>query len=164
MQTAPSQELALIFAFLERIGLPVSLQPIAEPTFMPGLSIRRGVLLIDAEKLLYPGDLLHEAGHLPVMLPAERELCNGDAGADGGAEIAAIVWSYAAALEIGIDPHVVFHANGYKSGGATSIQNFTQGRYIGAPLLQWFQMTNASSAQPAYPRMIRWLRGDPESV
>lgn len=156
------EQLRLIEGFLERIGIAVRRERLEE-SFLPGVTMRGGVLVIDEEKLLYPGDMLHEAGHLAVMTGAERAVCSGDAGEDGGAEMAAIAWSYAAALEIGLDPRVVFHAEGYKSGGEAIVENFSQGRYFGVPLLQWFGMTRerASAEAPEavlYPRMGRWLR------
>ena len=121
--------------------------------------------MIDAnEALAYPGDMLHEAGHLAMMTAEERAACNGDAGNDPGAEMAAIAWSYAAALEIGLDPALVFHAHGYKGGGAAIIENFAAGRYIGVPMLQWFGLTTdpAQRQRPVdavvYPAMKCWLR------
>jgi hypothetical protein len=152
-----------ILNFLARIGLPVRLEPLEGRTFMPGVTTRSGALVVDEEQLLYPGDLLHEAGHMAVMSAAERTACDGNATGD---EMAAIAWSYAAALEIGIDPLVVFHEHGYRSGGANIVENFSEGRYFGVPLLQWFGMTRERAAEggsdgemAAYPKMQRWLRG-----
>jgi len=152
---------AAILAFLERIGLEVRREPIGGKTFMPGVTIRDGALVVDDAQLLYPGDLLHEAGHMAVMSPAERAVCQGNATGD---EISAIAWSYAAALEIGLDPLVVFHAQGYRSGGATIVENFAEGRYIGVPMLQWYGMTRERPGPPegpaeaVYRRMAAWLR------
>jgi hypothetical protein len=154
MGVEPGQELAAIVAFLRRIGIEVRLETLGEGTFLPGLAIQHGALAIDEARLLYPGDLLHEAGHLAVMTAGERAQCDGDAGADGGAELAAIGWSYAAALAIGLDPAVVFHPHGYKSGAASLLENFAAGRYLGLPLLQWYGLTRAET----YPQMDRWLR------
>ena len=149
---------AAILAFLERIGLEVRREQIAGKTFMPGVTIRHGALVVDEERLLYPGDLLHEAGHMAVMSPAERAACEGNA---VGAEMAAIAWSYAAAREIGLDPLVVFHPGGYRSGGASIVENFREGRYFGVPLLQWYGMTRerpGPAETATYPRMAAWLR------
>lgn len=71
--------------------------------------MQQGPLIVDEAQLEYPGDLLHEAGHLAVLLPAERALCDGDVGPDAGAEMAAMGWSYAAALAAEIDPKIVLH-------------------------------------------------------
>jgi hypothetical protein len=54
--------------------------------------------------------------------------------------MAAIAWSYAAARRLGVAPDIVFHPQGYKGGAAALVENFTAGRYIGVPLLQWWGM------------------------
>ena len=43
------------------------------------------------------------------------------------------------------------------------IDNFTSGRYIGLPLLQWFGMTleprqAAEHGVAPFPHMLRWMR------
>ena len=152
-------DLQRILEFVERAGLEVRREVIAGETFLPGLRISGGVLVVDEARLLYPGDMLHEAGHLAVMTPEERAGCDGDVGADGGMEMAAIAWSYAAALEIGLAPEVVFHGEGYKSGGNAIVENFAAGRYVGVPLLQWFGMTNDPQGAVVFPRMAVWVRG-----
>lgn len=43
-------------------------------TLLAGIAIREGVIIVDAEKLSYPGDLLHEAGHIAVT-PAHKRQC-----------------------------------------------------------------------------------------
>jgi hypothetical protein len=136
-----------ILAFLQQIGLPIARAELQAPTFLPGIAIRRGVLTADESKLLYPGDLLHEAGHLAVMIPEERTRCDGDAGPDAGAEMAAIAWSYAAALHLGLPPEIVFHPNGYRSGAASILENFSQGHYFGVPLLQCYGLTTDPSGR-----------------
>jgi hypothetical protein len=103
--------------------------------------IREGALIFDPQKLLCAGDLLHEAGHMAIMTPAERQACAGDAGPDGGAEMAALAWSYEAAVEIGLPPRDLFHAQGYEGGCDSIAENFEFGRYIGVPTLLWFGLT-----------------------
>jgi hypothetical protein len=76
--------------------------------------IQRGVLVVDEAQLSYPSDLLHEAAHLAVAPAAGRNLLDGDTGDDGGEEMGAVAWSYAAALHLRLDPAVVFHAHGYR--------------------------------------------------
>jgi len=156
--------IAKITAFLDKIGIPAVAGPIEEETLLPGLTVQGGTLRFDPERLAWPGDLLHEAGHIAVACPAVRgEVSEVDP--DPGAEMAAIAWSYAAALEIGIDPAIIFHEGGYRQvgGGSAVLQNFSTGKYIGAPMLQWYGMTaEPHQAEnfgiPAYPVMTHWLR------
>lgn len=143
-----------IAGFFAEIGLPHQFAGLPGPTFLPGVAIRRGVLTIDRERLLYPGDLLHEAGHMAVLPTPERAEMDGDVGPDGGMEMAAIAWSYAAALHVGLPVEVVFHDGGYRGGAASLRQNFAQRRYIGVPLLEWMELT----AGGRFPAMDRWLR------
>jgi hypothetical protein len=156
-----------ILSFFTRIGLPAERGEVGLDSFLPGLTIRAGVLIFDAALLAHPGDLLHEAGHLAMMEPAVRRTCSGDVGDDAGLEMGAIAWSYAATIELGLPPETVFHAAGYKSGGSSIIDNFSQGRYVGVPILQWLGMTTERTARtppdavgPFYPAMQKWLRGD----
>jgi hypothetical protein len=147
--------------FIRDIGIGIEAASLSEATFLPGLEIRGGVVRVDEERLLYPGDMLHEAGHVAVADPATR---NSPAfSSTDGEEIAAIAWSYAAACALGLAPDIVFHPNGYKGGAAALVENFASGRYIGVPLLQWWGMTiepRRSAAHDAapYPHMLRWLR------
>ena len=152
-----------IVGFLTDIGLPVRRAPLGTETFLPGIAIEGGGLVVDEERLLYPGDLLHEAGHLAVTPSAERARADGNLNVGGGEEMAAIGWSYAAALHLGIDPAIVFHSHGYHEGSESLLENFQAGRYLGVPLLQWMGLTldakAAARGGEAYPKMIRWLRG-----
>jgi hypothetical protein len=77
----------------------------------------------------------------------------GDVGDNGGEELGAIAWSYAAALHLQLDPGVVFHEHGYRGGSQSMLENFAAGRYIGVPMLQWRGLCGNE-----YPRMLRWLR------
>jgi hypothetical protein len=142
-----------IVRFLREIGLRVSIGEIGEATFLPGMRIVRGGLQVDPVQLRYPGDLLHEAGHLAVMPAERRSQADGEVGGDGGEEMAAIAWSYAATVHLGIDAAVVFHKDGYKGGSSALLENFAAGRYVGVPMLVWLGMTAAAE----YPRMRRWL-------
>jgi len=152
--------------FLTGIGLPVLLRPLPADTFLPGLALENGALVIDTEKLLYPGDILHEAGHLATMAPDVRATMSDTLPTNDmniGGEMMAIAWSYAAALHLGLDPGVVFHADGYKGGHENLLQNFAEGRYLALPLLQWTGMTidpenPRTTDAPPYPHMLHWLR------
>jgi hypothetical protein len=152
----------LILDFLRQIGLTVRLAPLAAATFLPGVTLEPGGLIVDPERLLYPGDLLHEAGHLATMLPAQRATTASNAGSDMGDEIAAQAWSYAAALHLGLAPELVFHSTGYKGAAESLIQIYRDG-HAGVPLLQWMGLTldparAAALSTPPYPHMLRWLR------
>ena len=154
---------ATIAEFLRSIGLDVALGAFDGDGAVPGIRIEHGTLVVDESRLRFPGDLLHEAGHLAVAEPARRATMTDDAASDGGEEMAAIAWSYAAALHLGVDPACVFHADGYRGGSAAILENFTQGRYFGVPLLQWFglaydeQQARLHGTAP-YPAMRGWVR------
>lgn len=159
-----SSVLKRILAFLEEIDLKYHLEPLHEVTFLPGLKLREGALVIDTIRLLYPGDILHEAGHLACMPPYIRQTMSDDledCDMHRGGEMMAVAWSYAAAIFLQIDPEIVFHENGYKGGGKNIIQNFEEGNVIGLPLLQWSGMCFDKTTAPAegvhpFPHMVRW--------
>jgi hypothetical protein len=146
--------------FVRDIGIEVRAATLPADTFLPGLEIRDGAILVDEARLTYPGDILHEAGHLAVAAPAER--CAPTLSPDGGDELTTIAWSYAALRYLDIDPAIVFHA-AFKGGGASIIENFEAGYYFGVPLLQFYGMSyeprHASQKGVApFPHMLRWLR------
>lgn len=152
-----------LVTFLHDIGLVVRPGRAPERTFVPGIWIDHGVLVVDEASLRFPGDLLHEAGHLAVTSPERRPTIVGDAGPDAAEEMMAIAWSYAAVVYLQLDPAVVFHAEGYRGGSAALIDNFQQGRYFGLPMLQWLGMTYDAIQAPThqiapYPHMLQWLR------
>jgi hypothetical protein len=146
--------------FVRGIGIAVRPAALAEPTFLPGLDIGNGILLVDETRLSYPGDLLHEAGHIAVTDPAVRNAPT--LSPDPGDEMATLAWSYAAALQLRLDPAVVFHPDGYKGGSSALLENFAAGRYVGVPLLHCYGMTVeprlAAPGVDPYPHMLRWLR------
>lgn len=158
--------------FLREIGIPVVEETITEDTFLPGILIRNGVLVVDREKMLYPGDLLHEAGHVAVMAPEHRAAKKGnmsegqEQATAGGEELMAICWSYAALVHLGLPPEYVFHPDGYKGASDWYIQQYTSGSYIGLPALQWLglcydEKNSKEQGVAPYPHMIRWLREMP---
>ncbi|WCT14071.1 hypothetical protein [Mucilaginibacter jinjuensis] len=151
--------------FLEAIGIDYSLETINEDTFLPGLKLRSGTLVIDTEKLLYPGDVLHEAGHLACVPPEVREslsdtIENNDANA--AVEMMALAWSYAAALHLGIDPYIVFHEHGYKGGAKGIVEGYQNGNIMGIPMLQIYglcydyNMATQLNTLP-FPYMQKWV-------
>jgi hypothetical protein len=150
-----------LVAFVRSIGIEVRAATVPEKTFLPGLDIRHGAILADEARLTYPGDILHEAGHLAVTDPAERNAPT--LTPSGGDELTSIAWSYAALRHLELDPAIVFHCDGYKGGAASIIENFTTGHYIGLPLLQLYGMAAeprraAELGVEPYPHMLRWLR------
>jgi len=154
---------ARIIRFVGDTGLEVRTETIREKTIVPGIVIHQGALVVDPAQWLYPGDLLHEAGHLAVMEPERRNQCHIDVGNDGAEEMMAIAWSYAACIHLGLSPSIVFHEGGYRGGSQALIENFSQGHYIAVPMLQWLGMaaepTSAGTMGVApYPHMLRWLR------
>jgi hypothetical protein len=150
-----------LVAFVRSIGIEVRAATLPEKTVLPGLDIRHGAILVDVERLAHPGDILHEAGHLAVTDPAERQAPM--LSPSGGDEMTSIAWSYAALRHLELDPAIVFHDDGYKGGAASIIENFTAGCYFGVPLLQLYGMAvepkraAETDAEP-YPNMLRWLR------
>jgi len=151
--------------FVESIGLSVITRAIEEDTFLPGLLLENGKIVIDPDKLLYPGDILHEAGHLAAYEPAVRETI-GDPLPEymsAGFEMMAMAWSYAACLYINLDPAIVFHDNGYRGAGSHILETYDSGSYIGLPMLQYLGLAYDKkraaelNALP-YPSMLRWLR------
>ena len=151
-----------IIEFLVDVGLHVEERELLIPTFLPGISVNAGALVFDPKKLVYPGDLLHEAGHLAVTPKSDRCLLAGDVGADGGLEMGAIAWSYAAIVHLGLPAEVLFHSGGYKGGAASLCESFRTGRYVGVPILVWRGMTDddqtgASEGATHYPAMKKWL-------
>lgn len=154
-----------IVRFLDGIGIEVGFRILNdEDCFLPGFLIENGKIIIDRDKLLYPGDILHEAGHIAVVPAAERKSLTGNLiGGRPNApaeEMTAIAWSYAACKYLEIDPSYVLHDQGYQGGGSAIVENFNNGNYFGVPVLQWLGMTTTDikSGKPVYPAMIKWMR------
>jgi hypothetical protein len=151
-----------LVAFIESIGIPAVAASSIHPTAFPGLDIQHGCVLIDETRVVYPGDILHEAGHLAVTDP-QRRLAQ-RLNPTGGEELSALAWSYAAVVHLQIDPALVFYPASYHNFGNTLLENFTAGRYIGLPMLQMYGMTvipgcgGDKTEDVVYPKMRRWLR------
>lgn len=151
---------ARIVGFLRGIGLPLRETNLPEDCFLPGIRIERGGLAYDPRRIRHWGDLLHEAGHLAVVPVAERAGLDAALPADGGAEMAAIAWSYAACRYLGLDSRVLFHVDGYKGEADWLAGQFDAGRYIGVPILVWRGLTGdlaEHAEEDRYPAMRRWL-------
>lgn len=159
-------EVEKILLFLDEIGIKVVEKELND-TFLPGLSLGSSCVYIDYEKLLYPGDILHEAGHLAVTPTADREIVGTDKQAVGwpnqGEEIAAILWSFAAAKHLKLPIEFVFHPDGYKNDSEWLISNFNNEVYIGLPYLEWTGLSlgterAAKEGKQAFPAMLKWIR------
>lgn len=156
---------ATMVTFIRSIGLEVEIGEVTEETFVPGITLRQGRLAVDLDRLKYPGDLLHEAGHLAVATP-ERRATLSDVGDRPAEEMMAIAWSYAAALHLGLDPAIVFHAAGYRGGSESLLENFRTGHYLAVPMLEWTGMAYGprraeQEGVAPYPAMRLWLRPAP---
>jgi hypothetical protein len=156
-----------IVAFLRSIGIDVIEGSVANDSFLPGLHISSGRMLFDRIRLLWPGDLLHEAGHIAVTPAAERSALNADVAlrenSSHDGEVESIAWSYAAALALGLDPSVVFHSAGYRGHSEGLLRTYSLGVYPGVAGLEAWGMTLGAAAArkrgvPPYPNMLCWLR------
>lgn len=150
-----------VLGFVAEVGIATRALPPDVNGFLPGLDIADGAILIDEARWGFPGDLLHEAGHVAVASPEERSQPKLDP--TPGDEMAAIAWSYAALVHLNLPPEVVFHEHGYKGGSKALINAFANGGWVGMPLLAWYGMTvdpgRASRLGPKpFPHMLRWLR------
>ncbi|QNQ11758.1 hypothetical protein [Sphingomonas alpina] len=159
---APDATTERILAFIEGVGIPTAIAALDDTTFMPGMTIRDGVLIVDPAQLTWPGDLLHEAGHIAVTEPEKRPTLH-MVSPDPGEEMSAICWSYAAALAMDLDPRIVFHDGGYRGGGGHMAGLFAEGTYVGLPMLQYFGLAfdtrrAAEEGTLPFPHMQRWLR------
>lgn len=162
-------EIALLdvcIEFLHQIGIETTFRKIGNKSFLPGLLINKGMIIIDKDALEHPGDILHEAGHIAVVPSADRRSLsekgiikrkNREA-----EEIMAIAWSYAACIHLEIDPFFVFHEQGYRGGRDYITDSCHAKSYIGLSMLEKIGLTtNEKNARrlniPSYPHMIKWL-------
>lgn len=159
-------EVKKVVQFLEEIKINVIEKELGN-TFLPGLELGPNCIYIDYEKLLYPGDILHEAGHLAVTTSAERKLVGTteipSEWPTQGDEIAAILWSYGALHYLELPLEFVFHPNGYRDQSQWFISNFSSGTYMGLPLLEWMGLCLGKEKaekekKSPFPAMQKWLR------
>ena len=170
-----------VLAFVDEIDLACAPGTVDETSFIPGVAIRNGGLIYDPSRLITPGDLLHEAGHLAAVPSRWRGQIHGDVDAAlsqlsqaepdaagiAHTDLFPIAWSWAAARHIGIDPACIFDAGGYgaPAGGDPNLldQQLASGVFPGI-----FMLTNAGlcAAPPPFgdgrdaapfPHMTRWL-------
>lgn len=160
------KDLDTCIEFLHSLGIKTINRKLAAGSFLPGLSIENGCIVIDRDTLKFPGDILHEAAHIAIVPAADRDTLTEDAigkRPDREAEeMMAIAWSYAACIHLKLDPYFVFHDDGYKGGGSYIADNFAQKKYFGLPMLEWKGMavdeknTTELGVAP-YPAMIKWM-------
>ncbi|MDX6612087.1 MAG: hypothetical protein QOD75_1273 [Blastocatellia bacterium] len=153
--------------FLNGIGIEVLSASFAEETFLPGIMVENGRLLVDESKLKFPGDMLHEAGHLAVAPRELRSSLSGEVNLKGeimnAIESQAMAWSYAALLHLELKPKIVFHEGGYRGLSKRLLINFELGVYLGANGLEKAGMTATGEAAAAlgmapYRHMLKWVR------
>lgn len=150
--------------FLNSIGIDTTFKSFGQDSFLPGFLIENGKLFIDKEHLKYPGDILHEAGHIAVVSAKDRSKLTEKAIIKRKdrevEEIMAIAWSYAACLHLDIDPGYVFHEEGYRGGSDSIVESCRNKEYIGMHMLMsvgMMQGEDQSGSKP-FPQMKRWLR------
>ena len=153
--------------FLNSIGIEVVSANLSDECFLPGIVVENGRLLVDETKLEYPGDLLHEAGHLALAPSEVRPHLSGEVIIPNEnmdlMEIQVTAWAYAATVHLGLEPNILFHQGGYKGRSESLIFTFSMGVYPGANGLENFGMTatgeNARKLDVApYPNMLKWVR------
>jgi hypothetical protein len=133
--------------------LPLRFGTSALDGVLPGIVLEHGTMVVDRDRAL-PGDVLHEAGHLALLPPHARSAAHGRLASAPGDEMAAMAWSYAAAVLLGIDPAVVFHAEGYRGDGDALREAYARGPGApGVPILELRGMAEAG----AFPAMRCWL-------
>ena len=169
MPPRKNQIAAKIVSFLDEIGIRLEFGVVGDDTFLPGIDVVDGGLLVEESKLRYPGDLLHEAGHLAVSPPDARDKFQGTIEITHAippvVEAAAMSWSYAACLHLGIDPRVVFHDDGYHGQSEALLRTFSLGLFPGISELESAGMTFSVGAaarlgKEPFPVMVKWIRGE----
>jgi hypothetical protein len=167
MQISKDEIQSQIVEFLRTIGITVREETLVDEPFLPGIAIRNGEVILDRARNTWPGDLLHEAGHLAVLPAALRATVDGDLPdsvqvAHAG-EPEATAWAYAAICKLGLPVEVLFHEGGYRGCSQRLRFTFGAGVYPGVAGLCAVGMATTQTAGHSgnaqnYPAMIRWLR------
>ncbi len=153
--------------FLNSIGIEVVSEKLNDECFLPGIVVEKGKLLVDEEKLEYPGDLLHEAGHLALAPSDVRPDLSGEVVIPdidiNVVEGYVTAWAYAALVHLDLEPQILFHQGGYRGKSESLIFTFSWGVYPGANGLENFGLTaNGENARKLgvapYPNMLKWVR------
>lgn len=156
-----------IATFLAAIGIGLREGTTGTDTFLPGIRIVRGCIVYDRARLDWPGDLLHEAGHIALTPSSHRDLLDdaldGESAHPHGGEVESIAWSVAATLHLGLPLDLLFHAGGYHGRSPSLARTYALGIHLGAPGLAALGLCalplDAQRLGVApYPHMLRWLR------
>lgn len=147
--------------FLASVGIEVREGEVPADSFLPGIRLVGGALVVDRAALRWPGDLLHEAGHIATT-PAALRATLDDQLADDPAiphrgEAEATAWAWAALTQLGLSPALLFHEGGYHGHSAGLALTYAMGVYPGAAGLAQAGMATLGGAD-GYPRMRHWLR------
>ncbi len=162
-----ANEIGEIFYFLNEIGIGYSLIDESADSFLKGIKIVNGRLVINLKNLLCIGDILHEAGHLACLPESLRSKANGNIaeslGEEHTFEMGVIAWSVAAAIYLNIPLSHIFHKDGYNGDADWLVEQYDSGNYMGLPLLQWMGMVAYEDELMEgrilpYPKMLRWTR------
>jgi hypothetical protein len=166
-RSSDHETLNSILAFLRDIQLETTEGIVPSDAFLPGVRIARGTLIFDRSALRWPGDLLHEAGHIAVTPAALRssldDALKPSPAVPHAGEVEATAWAYAATVHLKLDASVLFHEGGYRGHSAGLIMSYSHGVYPGAFGLAQAGMTFVGDGAQRggvapYPRMARWLR------
>jgi len=167
MNSSENEAFEKCICFLKEIGIDVQFKALNPTTILPGFEVEKGILNINLNAVTFPGDILHEAGHIAVVPAAERETLNnetiGQRENREAEEMMAIAWSYAACCHLQINTEFVFHEAGYKGGGNYIVEAYSKKQYFGLPMLQWVGLaadeTRAKELNILpFPHMIKWMR------
>lgn len=143
------------------------MEKVTGDSFLPGVAIVDGTLSVDTATLKWPGDILHEAGHIAVLPRSLRQRANenlsNQAGAEFAGELEAMAWAYAAIVELALPLDALIHEGGYNGRSQALMQMYSFGIYPGLAGLCKSGMTMApgfteNCGPIQYPRMLRWLR------
>lgn len=153
--------------FLNEIGIGIHPRKLDGKTFLKGILIENGEIYVDETIIEFPGDILHEAGHLATAPARLRPHLSDtitvpDSNMDE-MEFAAMLWSYAAAVHLRIDPRIVFHPHGYFGKSEAILFNFSLGMFMSIHILEKAEMAfgqNLANQKglEIFPKMYKWLR------
>lgn len=156
-----------VINFLSEIGIEVELTEEQFSSFLPGVRIETGRLIVNNCELLCVGDVLHDAGHLACLPPSLKHKANDNIaeslGEQHSYEMAVILWTYAAAKFLNIPLKQIFLSDGYKSNSEWIIEQLENQEFMGLPLLQWLGLAAsndeiAKGAAEPFPAMHKWVR------